>query len=212
MKSFLELAATRRSIRKFESQPVPAEDIEYFVRAATRAPSGCDSQCWRFVAVKDRAVIDRLREAVIDRLEELLAIGEERLSADYRAAKRKNVSFFANAPLVIAVFMTGAKYYDPLLIDVLKQHGYEGEALMKFFNHYDLLSVGAAIQNLLLAVHEKGYGACWMNEPALAGAAINQILGIPAEQRFISLIPVGRPAYTPREKKLKDWDEVFSVV
>jgi hypothetical protein len=35
---------------------------------------------------------------------------------------------------------------------------------------------------------------------------------ISPEERFISLIPVGRPAYTPRAKAMKDLTQVFSVV
>jgi nitroreductase len=60
--------------------------------------------------------------------------------------------------------------------------------------------------------HEKGYGACWMNEPAIAEAEINRILSVPPEERLISLIPVGYPAYTPRAKEMKDLTEVFRVV
>jgi nitroreductase len=65
-----------------------------------------------------------------------------------------------------------------------------------------------AITNMLL----KGYGACWMNEPAIAGAEIIRILEVPPDERFISLIPVGYPAYTPRTKEMKDLAKVFAVV
>ena len=59
MSHFAQLAATRRSIRKFEDRDIPFEDIEECIRIAVTAPSGCNSQCWKFVAVKDREVIGR---------------------------------------------------------------------------------------------------------------------------------------------------------
>ncbi|TCL71664.1 nitroreductase [Hydrogenispora ethanolica] len=209
MGDFLELAATRRSIRKFQDREIPEQDIAYFIRAAVNAPSGCNSQCWRFIAVRDKAVIGRMKAAVVERVNRLLAAGGTELSPEYLESKRKMVSFFAKAPLVIAVFMTGAKFYDAVMIEALRVQGYDDAGIMKLYGHYDLLSVGAAIQNLLLAVHEKGYGACWMNEPVVAEAALQEILGVPSQERLISLIPVGVPAYVPRTKNLKEMAEVF---
>jgi nitroreductase len=212
MTTFLDLARSRRSIRKFMDREIPDQDLEYFIQAAVSAPSGCNSQCWRFIAVKDREVITRIETAVIQKTEAALAVKRPELTEKYLTAKRKAVGFFVKAPLVIAVFMTKAKFFDPVLIAALKEQGYDEAGIIKLYANYDLLSVGAAIQNMLLAIHEKGYGACWMNEPAIAGAEINRILGVPPEERFISLIPVGYPAYTPRTKEIKDLAQVFAVV
>lgn len=212
MNTFLDLARSRRSIRKFTKKEIPAEDLEYFIQAAVSAPSGCNSQCWRFVAVKDRETITQIKTVVIQKIEAVLAVKRHELTEEYWAAKRKAAGFFATAPLVVAVFMTKAKFFDPNLIAALKEQGYDEAGIIRLYANYDLLSVGAAIQNMLLAIHEKGYGACWMNEPAIAGAEINRILGIPSDERFISLIPVGYPAYTPRTKEMKDLAQVFSVI
>ncbi|MBC7876511.1 MAG: nitroreductase family protein [Anaerolineales bacterium] len=212
MKSFLDLASTRRSIRKFEEIDVPESDIEYFIHAAVSAPSGCNSQCWKFIAIKDRNIIKQIELTVIKKIESILEIKGDELSQDYISSKRKMVSFFANAPVVIAVFMTKADFYDSIFISALKGHGYDDEGIMNIFANYDILSIGAAIQNMLLAIHEKGYGACWMNEPAIAGKEINEILGVPLEQKFISIIPVGVPAYTPKNKRMKKIDEVFRIL
>ncbi|KNY26858.1 nitroreductase family protein [Pseudobacteroides cellulosolvens] len=210
MEDFLSLAASRRSIRKFMDKDIPKEDIQYFINAAVSAPSGCNSQCWRFVAIQDVNILKRIEEAVTRKVESILKIKGNDLPDDYLASKKKMVSFFTKAPLVFAVFMTKAQYYDPIFISALKENGYDDDGIMKLFANYDLLSIGAAVQNLLLAVHEKGYGACWMNEPAICGDEINKILGVSNEERFISIIPVGIPAYTPRGKKMKAMEDVFN--
>lgn len=212
MESFLDLASTRRSIRKYKETDIPEKDIEYFINAAVNAPSGCNSQCWKFIAIKDRNIINQIETIVIKKAENILKIKGDEISQDYLASKRKMISFFAKAPVVVAVFMTKAEFYDPIFISALKENGYDDDGIMKLFANYDLLSVGAAVQNMLLAIHEKGYGACWMNEPAIAGNEINKILDVSLEHRFVSIIPIGIPAYMPKNKKMKDIKEVFSII
>jgi len=212
MESFLDLASTRRSIRKYKETDIPEKDIEYFINAAVNAPSGCNSQCWKFIAIKDRNIINKIETIVIKKAENILKIKGDEISQDYLSSKRKMISFFAKAPVIIAVFMTKAEFYDPVFISALKENGYDDDGIMKLFANYDLLSVGAAVQNMLLAIHEKGYGACWMNDPAIAGHEINKILDVSLEHRFVSLIPIGIPAYMPKNKKMKDIKEVFSII
>lgn len=76
----------------------------------------------------------------------------------------------------------------------------------------DILSIGAAVENLLLKAVEMGLGACWMNDPVVAEAEIKAELGVPDEYRLMSAIPVGKPAYTPREKPMKPMDEILKII
>lgn len=211
MNGFLEFARTRRSIRKYEDRDIPLSDIEDLVKAAVTAPSGCNSQCWKFVAVRDRDVINKIKEAVENKIFELFD-DKNKLSEEYITSKKKMVGFFSKAPVTIAVFMTKLEFYDPTLISALKSKGYSDSGIMDLFANPDLLSIGAAVQNLLLAAHEKGFGACWINEPAIAGKEISKILNIPEEYKFISLIPVGYPAYSPRNKRMKDFGDIFTSI
>ena len=52
----LEAIATRRSIRKFQEQPVEPAKLQAVLAAARLAPSWSNLQCWRFVVVQDPAV------------------------------------------------------------------------------------------------------------------------------------------------------------
>ncbi len=61
--SFLDLAKTRRSVRRFKPDPVPEEDLRYVLEAARVAPSANNVQPWKFVIVKDRAKRRELAEA-----------------------------------------------------------------------------------------------------------------------------------------------------
>ncbi len=55
---------TRRSIRKFTSQPIPEEVMTDIVDAALHAPSGMGKQTWKFTVVTNKAVIVKLAEAI----------------------------------------------------------------------------------------------------------------------------------------------------
>jgi len=51
---------SRRSIRRFTSEPVPDDAIKALLEAAMSAPSAGNQQPWEFVVIKDRAVLDKI--------------------------------------------------------------------------------------------------------------------------------------------------------
>jgi nitroreductase len=57
-------------------------------------------------------------------------------------------------------------------------------------------TVAAAIQNLLLAAHAEGLGACWMTGPVHVAEEINEFLGI-SNKTLVAVIPIGYPDQSP---------------
>lgn len=57
-----EIFAARRSVRSYAPRPVGEEALRALVEAARVAPSACNSQTWRFVAVTDPALIAHIAE------------------------------------------------------------------------------------------------------------------------------------------------------
>ena len=55
MDSFEQLCQHRRSIRKYTSQPVEQEKIDYILRCALMAPSSKRTNPWEFIVVRDEA-------------------------------------------------------------------------------------------------------------------------------------------------------------
>jgi nitroreductase len=53
----LEAIHTRRSIRKYLNQPVPAELIQKLLAAGMQAPSARNQQPWHFVVIDDKAIL-----------------------------------------------------------------------------------------------------------------------------------------------------------
>ena len=202
MFGFEELAQKRRSIRKFENKDIDVNEIIDCIKIATTAPSGCNSQCWEFVVIHGKDKIDEIASIVTKEEEKLLSEINVQYDQAWYEARIKALTFFKNAPVCIAVYMTKLDYYDKKVEQALFDHGYSYEEIMQLFGSPDLLSIGAAIQNLLLAITEKGWGACWMNDPIIAKDAISEYLGMDAGKKLISLIPVGIPAYTPPGKEV----------
>jgi nitroreductase len=56
----LESILSRRSIRKFKNTPVCEKDIEDILKAAMAAPSAGNSQCWEFIIINNRIILDEI--------------------------------------------------------------------------------------------------------------------------------------------------------
>ncbi|MFH0838692.1 MAG: nitroreductase family protein [Candidatus Omnitrophota bacterium] len=93
-------------------------------------------------------------------------------------------SFIREAACCIAVFCKDTKYY--------------------------LEDGVAATENILLAAHALGLGACWVaGDKKPYCEEVKKLLRAPAEYKLISLIPVGYPAQTPQAYGKKTPDEVM---
>jgi nitroreductase len=59
----LEAIQTRRSIRRYTSQPVDDETMEQILRAAMMAPSARNQQPWHFVVLRDAETLRKIPES-----------------------------------------------------------------------------------------------------------------------------------------------------
>jgi len=61
----LELIKSRRSIRKFISEPIDDAMIDQILTAGIWAPSGKNNQPWKFAVVKDRELLNSLAQLTL---------------------------------------------------------------------------------------------------------------------------------------------------
>jgi nitroreductase len=184
----------RRSIRDFQPKPVPGELIEKILDAAIKAPSNSNRQPWEFLVVTGRKLEKLITE--LESAPEGGRAGRELKTWDDRfpmpedgnrragelmkgllqAAARDGI---APAEFIRANFrFFGA----PCVIVVLMDKGY---------GYGSLLSIGAAIQNLLLAAHDLGLGSCWMMIPLERSQVFRQLFRIPDHKILVSVIALG---------------------
>lgn len=58
----MQVINNRRSVRKYNTNPVEKEKIEMLLRAGMQAPSAGNQQPWEFVIVKDKQIKDSLSQ------------------------------------------------------------------------------------------------------------------------------------------------------
>ena len=175
------LIRSRRSIRRYTAQPVPAEVVERLLTAAVWAPSAHNRQPWRFVPITAAGIKQRLAQAMGDRLRaDRLADGDSVEAVEADAAR--SYARITGAPVVVAVSLTLADM--DAYPDARRQ---QAEYLMA------VQSVAMAVQNLLLAAQAEGLGACWMCAPLFCSEAVIGALELPAEWQAQALVTLGYP-------------------
>ena len=191
-----DVIRTRRSIRHYTGQPVPVEVIERLLTAATWAPSAHNRQPWRFAILTAPADKVRLARAMGARLRaDRLADGDDP-EAVARDADR-SCARLTQAPVVVAVCLT------------MRDMDQYPEARRKQAEYtMAVQSVAMAVQNLLLAAHAEGLGACWMCAPLFCPEAVRGALCLPEAWEAQALITLGYPANTGKSASRKPQAEV----
>lgn len=64
MNQVMENILTRRSVRGFNEKPIPKEELEQILKAATYAPSGMNRQTWQFTAIVNQEKITTLANLI----------------------------------------------------------------------------------------------------------------------------------------------------
>jgi F420 biosynthesis protein FbiB-like protein len=176
--SFLE---ARRSIRSFRDEPVARDDLDAMVAAACIAPAPHHSRPWRWVvldreparrdlarAMGERWRIDLQADGVdAARITELIDGSVERLRA-------------APAALLGCLTWEGLDRYPD-------------EARRRAEYGMSLLSLGAAVENLMLAATDRGFASCWVAAPIFCPETARDSLALPTEWLPHALVLVGRP-------------------
>jgi nitroreductase len=106
------------------------------------------------------------------------------------AVAAREQMFVAKAPVVLA-----AVAMDPEKIFTCEVPGYP-------------VDVAIVVDHLTLAATGEGLGTCWI--AAFDQSAVCDILGVPADQKVVALLPLGYPADTPRQRTRKPLDELVA--
>jgi F420 biosynthesis protein FbiB-like protein len=176
------LIRSRRSIRRYTEQPVPLEVIERLLNAAMWAPSAHNRQPWRFVVITSDWVKAALAGAWGERLRaDRLADGDPPDRVDADAAR--SYARITSSPVVIAVCLS--------MVDM---DTYADTRRKKAEYTMAAQSTAMAVQNLLLAAHAEGLGACWMCAPLFCPDTVAAALDLPADWEPQALITLGFPA------------------
>jgi coenzyme F420-0:L-glutamate ligase/coenzyme F420-1:gamma-L-glutamate ligase len=176
---FMELACTRRSSKILGLGEVPVEMVVRAVEAGVWAANAHNSQPWFFIVVVDHEVKKRLLDEMAEQwLEDLIGDGVPRENAVKVVEAGKERSMRASALIVACLSMREMEtYWD------------SGRSRLEYI--MGVQSLAAALQNILLALHSMGYGACWRCSPLFAPEAVRKVLEIPDDVEPQALVEVG---------------------
>ncbi len=187
----MEFEATvnaRRSVRDYRPDPVDRQVLERVLHAATLAPSSFNMQPWRFHVTtgETRDRVGAILAQATVHLSEYVGL----LGADNLDQAREWFSSLGNAPCVICVSVPS---------------GAEG---LEYMN--TLLSVGAAVENLMLAAADEGLGTCMVTFAWWVRDELGELLGLDAHHQVAGIISLGYSAETQdrpsaRRHDLIDW-------
>ncbi|MCS7172578.1 MAG: nitroreductase family protein [Armatimonadetes bacterium] len=198
--SFWSVLSGRRSVRFYTPDRLPQGVVERLLLAAILAPSAHNAQPWRFVVLQDLRTRRRLVEAMARRWEREMrerGIDEKVIQVEVRFSLER----FTAAPLLVmpCLTMEGMDVYP-------RPHQRRAEHTMA------VQSVAAAIQNLLLAAHALGLGACWCCAPLFCQGLVRRILRLPRTWEPQALITIGYPRHHPPLPPRKALEEVLWVI
>ena len=194
-----EAIKKRRSIRKFKPDPIPEEKIRLLLESARLAPSGTNTQPWRFVVIKDNDTKKKLQEAA------------------------HNQRHIGRAPVIIACCADLKAFREfPERVDELIESGALPERTREVFIPYlskgmdtvtkDALMVAAAanvaiaVEHIVLQAVEIGLGTCWVRW--YEDNKVKEILDIPKHVEVMVLLPVGVPDEEPSQRPRQELNKI----
>ena len=191
-----EIMYSLRSMRRLKPDPVPDGLVWKVLDAAIRAPSGGNTQPWRFLVIRDaetkRFIQERYRRGWDRYVQANLKAAAEAAvpMTDAEAAARAKMIGAAThladhlheAPVMLLVCM------QPRKMDLPPDPESQPPSPAALY-----ASIFPAVQNILLACRAHGLGATLTTLHLLYERAIKTKLGIPDEIETVALIPIGWP-------------------
>ena len=74
---------------------------------------------------------------------------------------------------------------------------------LSYSREKDLMAIGACIQNMLLFIHSRNLGACWLGEILNKRKEIKKLLKLPKNFELEAVLALGKPFIYPKKGKRK---------
>jgi coenzyme F420-0:L-glutamate ligase/coenzyme F420-1:gamma-L-glutamate ligase len=194
-----EVLTARRTVREFSAEPVSAAAVTRAVAAAVTAPAPHHSTPWRFAIVESAAA----RTALLDGM---LAAWTADLRGDGFTAGQIERRVRRGEPLRRA----------PLLIvpclEASAAHRYPDDRRNAAEREMFVVAVGAAVENLLVALAAEGLGSCWVSSTMFCRPVAARALGLPGGWEPMGAVGVGHPAGPAPARPPRDPEEFIRRV
>lgn len=191
---------SRRSIRRFSSEPVEPEKIVRILETATHATSPHNSQPWRFAVItalkKKKLLAEKMGDLFrLDLLQD--GVSDEEIKIRLNRSKSR----ILNAPVVII-----------LCLDKTDLDLYNDAKRQEYETTMGIQSVAMAGLQLLLAAHAEGLGGVWTCGPLFVPEIVQSTLSLPETWEPQGMLHIGYPDEQPKIKELKKLGETVLFI
>jgi nitroreductase len=183
MNPVLDAIRQRRSVRSYHATPVPRDTLLSIIEAGNQAPSGMNTQPWRFVVVEDPGLKKQLVEAAVPNAKKYVEPLRESLPERYRMIMRRYEELpdpiYYSAPAIIFVIGTGSHAAD---------------------------SCPLACENMMLAAQSLGLGSIWVKFGSMVtdNPEIVKALELKPGEQIYGPIAIGHIKEVPKAPPKKD--------
>jgi F420 biosynthesis protein FbiB-like protein len=177
----LEAIRTRRSLRQLDPRPVPRALLDEALALACLAPAPHHTRPWRYVIVSPER-----REALAETMGAAWRADLERdghPEALIARLLRKSHRQITAAPALVLACLTH---------EGLRDWPDERRARNEWAMAQQ--SIGAGMQNLMLAAHALGLASYWISAPLFAPDAVREALSLPDAYVAQAFVVLGYPA------------------
>ncbi len=185
----------RRSIRSFLDTPISEQDITDILTCGIKAPSSKNRQPWKFIVIQKNAKAEMLkvfRQGIVREESKSALLPNNK---QHIAAAKHTVDIMEEAPVIVFVLNLLGKN---ILAELTPEE--------RIYEICNIQSIGAAIQNMLLAATEKGIGSLWICDIYFSYSELCEWLN--CEGELIAAIAFGYPNEFPRERPRKNIEDV----
>lgn len=188
---FFDLVGNVRAMRRLKSDPVPLELIEKVLEAGVQAPSGQNTQPWKFVLVADPERKRWFKDHYTDAIES--RFGESR---EERRRKMEGRSTRLTRQFDALYYQMDHMHEFPYLLIVCGLRDWPFKVAEKDRVGLAPPNFGAVypcVQNILLACRAVGLGAALTTMHQVFEDELHAYFGIPEEYGVVVTIPIGWP-------------------
>ncbi len=188
-----DVLPARRTVRSFTDQPVDPAAVSRAIEAALTAPAPHHSEPWRFVIVSSAAARTRLLDAMHDAW--VADLRGDGFTEDQIARRTRRGLPLRGAPLIVV----------PCL-ELSAAHGYPDERRSRAERDMFTVSMGAAVQNFLVALAVENLGSAWISSTLFCQELAARALDLPPGWRPMGAVAVGHPAAPPPARPARNPD------